>query len=277
MNLYAIFEQWFLLFLVYSVLGWVWESVFCSLWTTGHFVNRGFLNGPYCPIYGYGALLDLILLGRVDDPLLLLFISGSLCCLLEYFTSVAMEKLFHARWWDYSHMRFHINGRICLLGFLAFGAFSVVLIRFVNPLIVQTLTGISKTWIHFLTAVTFIVFMADNAITFHDAADLDQKYREIQERLVLFKRRMAAFRNTKENTESFFRQMLSLLSGQQQRLLHAFPSLHSLTYPHVLKALQAAMHKSRVEQRTNSSEVRHSLKQEVKPLGNNKLKERIYE
>lgn len=105
MNLYAIFEQWFLLFLVYSVLGWVWESVFCSLWTTGHFVNRGFLNGPYCPIYGYGALLDLILLGRVDDPLLLFFISGTLCCLLEYFTSVAMEKLFHARWWDYSHIK----------------------------------------------------------------------------------------------------------------------------------------------------------------------------
>ena len=93
-------EQWFLLFLIYSFCGWIWESVFCSLWSRHKLINRGFLNGPYCPIYGYGALLDLIVLGHITDPLLLFLLSGTLSCLLEYLTSVGMEALFHARWWD---------------------------------------------------------------------------------------------------------------------------------------------------------------------------------
>lgn len=247
----AIAEHWFLLFLVYSILGWIWESVFCSLWKTGRFINRGFLNGPYCPIYGYGALMDLILLGRVDNPLLLFFLGGFLCCLLEYATSVAMERLFHARWWDYSHMRFQVHGRVCLLGFLAFGFFSVALVHFISPLIMQAMTGVRQFWIHTVSALAFIGYLLDNIVTFRNATNLDLKFKDIQERLVMFKKRMAAFRSSGENTDSFFRQMLSLFSKQQRRLLHAFPALRSLTYPHILKAIQNAMHKSRQERDEN--------------------------
>ena len=95
-------ETWFLWLMIYSIIGWVYESTICSI---GHrkLINRGFLNGPYCPIYGTGAVL------------VLLFFAGALVtCSLEYLTSWLMEKLFHARWWDYSKRKFNIGGRVCL-------------------------------------------------------------------------------------------------------------------------------------------------------------------
>lgn len=102
-------------FMIYSVVGWIYETTLCSI-TDRHFVNRGFLNGPYCPIYGSGALLDVLILGRIENPFLLFILGVLVTCSLEYLTSYVMEKLFKARWWDYSDKKFNIGGRVCLLG-----------------------------------------------------------------------------------------------------------------------------------------------------------------
>ena len=120
-------ETWFLWLMIYSIIGWVYESTICSI---GHrkLINRGFLNGPYCPIYGTGAVLVLLVLGRIQNPVLLFFAGAVVTCSLEYLTSWLMEKLFHARWWDYSKRKFNIDGRVCLIGAVVFGAFSVVLV-----------------------------------------------------------------------------------------------------------------------------------------------------
>ena len=95
--------------------------------------NRGFLNGPWIPIYGFGAMLVIVLfdIQQVNYPIYTLFISGGVvACLLEYITSYVMEKLFHRRWWDYSQKAFNLNGRVCLEGFICFGLFSVVAIDY---------------------------------------------------------------------------------------------------------------------------------------------------
>ena len=120
-------ETWFLWLMIYSIIGWVYESTICSI---GHrkLINRGFLNGPVCPIYGTGAVLVLLVLGRIQNPVLLFFAGALVTCSLEYLTSWLMEKLFHARWWDYSKRKFNIGGRVCLIGAVVFGAFSVVLV-----------------------------------------------------------------------------------------------------------------------------------------------------
>ena len=120
-------ETWFLWLMIYSVIGWIYESTICSIGQR-KLINRGFLNGPYCPIYGTGAVLVLLVLGRIQNPVLLFFAGAVLTCSLEYLTSWLMEKLFHARWWDYSKRKFNIGGRVCLIGAVVFGAFSVVLI-----------------------------------------------------------------------------------------------------------------------------------------------------
>ena len=105
---------YFILFIIYAMIGWFIEII-NGLIQTKKFVNRGFLIGPYCPIYGVGGILITLLLSKYyDDPIVLFFMGIAVCGILEYLTSYIMEKFFKARWWDYSKRKFNINGRICL-------------------------------------------------------------------------------------------------------------------------------------------------------------------
>ena len=134
----------FLWFILYGFLGWVWETAFCSI-RAGHFINRGFLNGPIIPVYGFGAVFVIIALSLsaphipahlpyIDIPIV--FIAGMIICtILEYITAVILESAFHIRWWDYSKQRFNFQGRICLKSALFFGLMSVVIIYIVQPII----------------------------------------------------------------------------------------------------------------------------------------------
>ena len=124
----------FLLYIAYSVLGWCGEMLYCSI-PKGHICEkRGFLNGFLCPIYGHGALLVLYCLhGGFKNPVLTFIFGAIVTSVLEYFTSWIMEKLFHMRWWDYSHYKFQINGRVCLLNSACFGLASVLLCHVVQP------------------------------------------------------------------------------------------------------------------------------------------------
>jgi len=127
-------EACILWFVFYSVVGWCYEVVICSI-KHRIFVNRGFLFGPYCPIYGFGAVVDIIVLRGIVNPVVL-FLSGAiLACVLEYATSWGLETLFHNRWWDYSDKLLNLNGRVCLLGAVVFGAFAVLLIKAIHPLV----------------------------------------------------------------------------------------------------------------------------------------------
>ena len=106
------FENYFLLFYVCSILGWLLE-VACKYQQFHRFINRGFLIGPYCPIYGFGAVCICLALSRfTHDPAAVFSLAMIICGTLEYITSYAMEKLFHARWWDYSSKPFNLNGRV---------------------------------------------------------------------------------------------------------------------------------------------------------------------
>ena len=119
---------YFLLFMLYSVLGWCMEVV-GKLIQYKRFINRGFLIGPYCPIYGYGALLITFLLKKyTQDPIVLFIMTIVVCGALEYLTSFFMEKLFKARWWDYSQRKFNFNGRICIDTIVFFGIIGFLLI-----------------------------------------------------------------------------------------------------------------------------------------------------
>ena len=106
------FYKCFILFIIYSILGWSLE-VLLSLYEHKRFINRGFLIGPYCPIYGAGSILLTLLLTNYENNIIILFIlSMVICGILEYFVSFILEKIFKLRWWDYTNMKFNINGRI---------------------------------------------------------------------------------------------------------------------------------------------------------------------
>ena len=158
-------EVYFLLFMSYAFLGWCME-VTCKLLQYKRFINRGFLIGPYCPIYGWGALAITILLKRYTYDVIVLFVmSVIICSFIEYFTSYFMEKKFHARWWDYSSKKFNINGRICLETLIPFGILGVMIMYVTNPFLFKIYNLIPSTSMHIICIILFTIFIIDNIIS----------------------------------------------------------------------------------------------------------------
>ncbi len=155
-----------LLFFIYSFLGWVCETFYCSIGKR-KFVNRGFLNGPICPVYGFGALLVVYLLEPfLKFNIFVIFIAGMIATsVLEYITGFLLEKLFHLKWWDYSTYRFNINGRVCLKNSLMFGALSVALTYFIHPHVTGLIDITSPAVSVALSAALLMITAADMIIT----------------------------------------------------------------------------------------------------------------
>ena len=160
-----LFSKYFLLFMIYSFFGWIMEMIVCSIYDK-KVVNRGFLIGPYCPIYGCGCILIISLLFKYkNDPFTLIVMAMLVCGLLEYFTSYIMEKLFKARWWDYSDKRFNINGRICLETLIAFGALALLLTYVVNPFFVGIIDKLNSILLIVISSVLLVIFITDMCIS----------------------------------------------------------------------------------------------------------------
>lgn len=176
------FSYVFLLFFIYSVIGYLCEIIYCFIGNGGKFENRGFLTGPYCPIYGFGALIIIFLLEKYkSQPLTLFFISMFLTSSLEYFTSYLMEKIFENKWWDYSNRRFNINGRVCLLNSFLFGIGGLILIYYINPFITKYVTIIPTKWQFIVSVILFILIIFDTIKSSNTAFNLKAKLRSIKE------------------------------------------------------------------------------------------------
>ena len=147
-------------------MGWFLE-VSCKFIEEKKFVNRGFLLGPICPIYGYSMVLLVLLIGTGDKDILSIFLKSILVCsVLEYFTSYFMEKIFKARWWDYSDKRFNINGRICLETMLPFGIMGTLALYFIQPKF-RYLVSLLSFKLKVIIAITLLViYILDNIISF---------------------------------------------------------------------------------------------------------------
>lgn len=172
-----------LYFFIYSFLGWLCECIYCGI-PAGHFINRGFLEGPYCPIYGFGALIVLYVLAPFSDQWVLLFLAGMiLTSILEYLTSYVMEKLFHSKWWDYSQRRFNIHGRVCLRNSLMFGVMGIVVVGFVHPVIIAFLNKIPFYLQSIFAILLSGLFIWDNIHTFHAILRENSDYRLFEDSL----------------------------------------------------------------------------------------------
>lgn len=172
-------QIYFLLFMIYAVIGWFVEVT--AMFLHKHrFINRGFLIGPYCPVYGYGALCMTLLLTKYQDDIFVLFgMSVLVCSILEYITSYIMEKLFKARWWDYSKKKFNLNGRICLSNAIMFGIGGVFIIFFVNPIILGFLYNNPKQILNIVTLILLVTYLIDNILSFKIIYSFKQTARTI--------------------------------------------------------------------------------------------------
>lgn len=204
---------YFLLYFMYCVIGYVLECIFCSIIDKKLVLNRGFLIGPYLPIYGKGALCIILLLNKyLEDPFALFIMASLIATVLEYFASYFMEKIFKARWWDYSEKKFNLNGRVCLTNTVLFGLGGLIVMYVINPFLTGILDGFSKTTIIVLGLIFFTIYAVDTFISF----------------TTIYKLRSSSTSLKKDSTEEISEQVRETIlknSYFKKRLLNAFPRI----------------------------------------------------
>lgn len=164
--------QWLFLFFFYSLFGWIFETIYVSV-HEGHFVNRGFVRGPFLPLYGCGGIMMLLVSKPFYENVVLVYISGCIgATALEYITAVVMESLFKVRYWDYSHKKIHFQGRISLESTLAWGVCTVVFTHYLQIPIEKLLLSIPYNLITIVTTAIVVLFSCDFMIAFKTALDL---------------------------------------------------------------------------------------------------------
>ena len=153
-------------FFIYAFLGWSLE-VLCKFFEEKKFINRGFLIGPICPIYGYCMVLLVLLIGTGDKDILSIFLKSILVCAsIEYITSYVMEKIFKARWWDYSRNRFNINGRICLETMIPFGLMGTLALYFAQPMFHNFVELFNFNTKLAISITLVVLYLFDNCVSF---------------------------------------------------------------------------------------------------------------
>ncbi len=202
----------FILFIIYSFIGWFIE-VLGVIIKERKFVDRGFLIGPYCPVYGCGVISMVILLNKYINDKVTLFI---MCILLfsiwEYITSFIMEKLFNARWWDYTKYKFNINGRICLETMIPFGIGGLLVMYIVNPFFVNMLNKLPQILINIICIILLVIFITDIIISTNSMVKIKGTINKIK----------------KDNTEEITKKVKELILQNnyfKKRIVKAFPKL----------------------------------------------------
>lgn len=150
-----------LLFFVFSAAGWGWEVMY-HLVEDHMFVNRGFLQGPWLPIYGTGGVLILMVLKKYfDRPILLFFMIMGVCGVVEYATGWMLEAVFHEKWWDYSEYVLQIQGRVCLIGLLIFGLGGLVFVYGIAPWMDRKINHMKCHMQKLLCGILIVLFAVD--------------------------------------------------------------------------------------------------------------------
>ncbi|MBR3152970.1 MAG: putative ABC transporter permease [Clostridia bacterium] len=164
-NVFNKFRIPFLMFLTYSFMGWVFEVIvfYCM---EHQFINRGFLIGPWCSIYGYGCLIVTYGLKKYRKKTVKLFyVSFIVCSVFEYFVSYILEVIFNARWWDYSQNSLQLNGRVWLITSIFFAFLVCLIVNYVRPFLLRIFRKIPKKALSFITLFLLLIYIADTIVS----------------------------------------------------------------------------------------------------------------
>ena len=240
---------YFMLFFIYAILGWIIETTLVSI-EKRKFVNRGFLIGPYCPIYGFGGLAITILLKNyTKDPIVLFLMAVIICGTLEYFTSYIMEKIFKARWWDYSAKKYNINGRICLETVVPFGILGCLVMYVLNPITFKYLNMLSNSMLNIISAICFTIFITDHIVSYNVISSFTKTVKTINVGKI------------KDNTEEITKKVREVLIGKSffnKRLMEAYPNLQAKIKEKARQIAQKAK-----EVKTEMSDKVESMKEKI--------------
>ena len=224
-----IIAQCFVEFIFYSFLGWVWESIYCTI-NEKKWADRGFLFGPICPIYGSCVVVTSILFSLIpalSDPAFPVWAIFIICYLgsavAEFGTSWVLEKRFHARWWDYSHLPLNIQGRICVPVSIAFGLAGVLIVKYLIPFISGMHAAIDPIIYEIFALVLAALFGADFALT---EASLSALLKDVEKMHTEFvERAQARYEKVQDGVTSIETKMVQEREHMEERMKEARESL----------------------------------------------------
>lgn len=173
--------RYLLYFIIYSFLGWVMESILKTI-LEKKFVNSGFLHGPYCPIYGFGALIMMFFLGGLKNNILLLFLAGFfVLSIWEYIVGWFLEKTFHTKYWDYTENRFNIKGRVCLLNSFYWGILGVAFTLWAHPIIINVIASLPQNALIYLDIILYIALITDMITSLIKVKSIEKSMEKIKQ------------------------------------------------------------------------------------------------
>lgn len=237
-------------FIIYSFLGWVMESIvrsFCEK----KIINTGFLKGPFCPIYGFGATIMFLFLDQLESkPVLLFFISILVLTIWEYLVGVLLEKLFKTKYWDYSDQKFNFQGRICLTNSVCWGILGVIFIKYIHPFVQDIIGKADNNLVSYIITIVSIIFVVDIITSVIKIKNIKGTLEKVEELNKEIKEKLKEIRSLKKNTEKVsstesIQQMVEKLKKKRNRtilqlyknvyrLKKAFPALNSNEITEVL-------------------------------------------
>lgn len=203
-------------FIIYSFLGWCLESIYKSILNKKP-INSGFLYGPFCPMYGIGAVM-MIELGKLSRNVIGIFIiSFIVFTAWEYIVAIILEKLFKTKYWDYSDIKFNIHGRICLKNSIYWGILGIFLIFVIQPLIEKGVNLIPINVLTYINILFCVAILVDTSITIYRIMFIDKKIRQIFEIGDIIKEKLKELKNTELIEKSYKEATQKLISEMKER------------------------------------------------------------
>lgn len=235
----------------YSFIGWFYESTIFSLVEQGKLMNRGCFIGPYLPIYCVVAILNLYLLDGMESSFKIVLISALTCCAVEYFTSWTLEKIFHARYWDYSYFPLNINGRVSVVSGAFFGIAILFLIKVLHPFTILMMAKIPEHVRVALGVFFWALFLVDATLTVIGMCNLNRKCKEIYDAI---DRNIEAGFDKMNNKKAYLNRfkivrgsktLVVKLKGinkkfvsMETRIIEAYPDFHSYSYGEIMDKMK---------------------------------------
>ena len=225
-------------FIVYSFLGWILESVVRTV-CERKIINTGFLKGPFCPIYGCGAIIMLLFLSELKYSTILLFIMSVISLSIwEYIVGAFLEKSFHTKYWDYSDHKFNYKGRICLSNSIAWGVLGVVFINYIHPFIASVLSKIDNIYLQIIIPIIALILLIDAIISIVKVKNISVTLEKVEKLNEQIKEKLQEIKEGKLNTTENLQLLIDKLNLKKDkkelrlykriyRLKKAFPAIDS--------------------------------------------------
>ena len=242
-------------FVIYSFLGWVLESTVRTI-CERKMINTGFLIGPFCPIYGFGAIIMILFLNEFkSNSILLFFISFIVLTLWEYIVGVLLEKFFSTKYWDYSDHKFNYKGRICLINSIAWGILGVLFINYIHPFIIQVLSYVDFMYIAIIASIIVLILLIDSIISIIKVKNIKSTLDKIEEINEQIKQKLSELKDkdkisANDNIQNLINNMkirrdrtIKHLYKRAYRLKKAFPAIDTKEFTEILNKKIEFKHK----------------------------------